>query len=90
MDNHRAHIYPDKSSFEDNAIQWYQDLLLNQEEDLNDMIGFDNGILIVYRMCPACKLMVPKEELSYIRSTADIPTYFMRCPLTEIWEMADC
>ncbi len=65
-DNLRAHIYPDNSLFEDKAIQWYQDLLLNQDEDLNNMIGFDNGILIAYGMCPPCELLVPKEELFYI------------------------
>jgi hypothetical protein len=54
------------------------------------MIGFDNGILIAYGMCPACKLMVPKEKLSFIQSTANTPTYFMRCPSTETWEMANC
>ncbi len=51
MDNLRAHIYPDNSSFEDRAIQCYQDLLLS---------------LLAYRMCPPCELFVPKEELSYI------------------------
>jgi hypothetical protein len=87
-DNIHAHIYTDNSSFEDNTIKWYQDLLLNQDEDLNNLIGFDNGILIAYGMCPPCELLVPKEELSYIRSTANACTYFMRCPSTEIWEMA--
>jgi hypothetical protein len=53
------------------------------------MIGFDNGILIAYRMCPPCELLVPKEELSYILSTVDAPTYFMRCSSTELWETAD-
>jgi hypothetical protein len=47
-DNLRAHLYPDNSPFEDKAIQWYRDLLLNQDQDLDDMIGFDNGILIAY------------------------------------------
>ncbi len=44
--NLRAHIHPDNSSFEEKAIQWYKDLLLNQNEELDDMIGFNNGILI--------------------------------------------
>jgi len=87
--NLRAHLHPDNSSFEEKAIQWYRDLLLNQEQDLDDMVGFDNGILIAYGMSPACELMVPREELSLIRSTAENPTYFMRCPTTELWKSAD-
>ena len=88
--NLRAHKHPDNSSFDKKAIQWYKDLLLNQKEELDDMIGFDNGILIAYGMSPPCKLMVPREELSLIRSTADNPTYFMRYPSTDIWGAADC
>jgi hypothetical protein len=45
--NLQAHIVPDNSTFEDKAIQWFCDLLLNNDE-LNDMIGFDNGILVAY------------------------------------------
>ncbi len=89
MDNLCAHIYPDNSSFEDKVTQWYQDLLLNQDKDLNDIIGFDNWILIAFRMCPPCELLVPKEELSHFKYTANAPTYFIRCPSTEIWETAD-
>ncbi len=64
-DNLRAHIYPDNSLIEDKAIQWYQDLLLNNK-DHNVMIGFNNGILIAYRICPPCELLVPKEKLFII------------------------
>jgi hypothetical protein len=88
--NLRAHIHPDNSLFEEKAIQWYKDLLLNQEEELDDTIGFENGILIAYGMTPPCELMVPREELTLICSNASTPTYFMRCPSTDIWGTADC
>ncbi len=44
--NLQARLHPDNSSFEEKAIQWYWDLLLNQKQELNDMVGFDNEILI--------------------------------------------
>ena len=42
-----GHLCPDSPSFEDEAIQCYQDFLflLNKEQELNDMIDPDNGIL---------------------------------------------
>ncbi len=50
-------IAPDNSTFEYKAIQWFHDLLLNNNE-LDDMIGFDNGILVDYGMCPPCELLI--------------------------------
>jgi hypothetical protein len=47
-------------------IQWFCDLLLNNDE-LDDMIGFNNGILVAYGMCPPCELLVPCNELSLIK-----------------------
>jgi hypothetical protein len=64
--NLQAHIVPDNSTFEDKAIQWFCDLLLNNDE-LDDVIGFNNGILVAYRMCPPCELLVPCNELSLIQ-----------------------
>jgi hypothetical protein len=84
-----AHIFPDTSTFEDKAIQWFRDLLLNKNDDLDDKIGFNNSILIAYGMCPPCELLVPRHELSLIRSSSNKPTYFMRCPSNKIWEFAD-
>jgi hypothetical protein len=46
MNNLQAHILPDISTFKTKAIQWYRDLLLNKNDDLDDMIGFKNGILV--------------------------------------------
>jgi hypothetical protein len=86
--NLQAHIVPDNSTFEDKAIQGFRDLLLNNNE-LDDMIGFDNGILVAYGMCPPCELLVPCNELSLIRSSSNKHTYFMRCPSNDIWELAD-
>ena len=88
-DNLHAHIFSDTSTFEDKATQWFRDLLLNKNDDLDDKIGFDDGILIAYGMCPPCELLVPRHELCLIRSSSDKPTYFMRCPSNEIWEFAD-
>ncbi len=53
-DTLRTHIFPDTSTFEDKATQWFCDLLLNKNEELDDKIGFDNGILVAYGMCPPC------------------------------------
>jgi hypothetical protein len=40
--NLRAHIFPDTSTFEDKAIQWFCDLLHNKNDDLDDEIGFNS------------------------------------------------
>jgi hypothetical protein len=87
-DNLQAHTVPDNSTFEDKAIQWFCNLLLNNDE-LDDMIGVNNGILVAYRMCPPCEILVPCNELSLIRSSSNKPTYFMQCPSNDTWELAD-
>jgi hypothetical protein len=35
-----------------------------KNDNLDDNIGFNNGILIAYGMCPPCELLVPRHELS--------------------------
>ncbi len=55
MDNLQAHTSPDKSLFKTKAIQWYCNLLLNQNGEVNNMIGAENGILFAYGMCPPCE-----------------------------------
>jgi hypothetical protein len=52
MDNLQAHTSPDKLPFKTKAIQWYHNLLLNQNGEVDDMIGAENGILFAYGMCP--------------------------------------
>jgi hypothetical protein len=82
-DNLRAHTFKTK------AIQWYRNLLINKNNNLNDMIGFGNGILVAYGMCPSCELLAPQHKLSFIRASSEAPAYFMQCPSTDIWELAD-
>jgi hypothetical protein len=53
------------------------------------MIGFVNGILVAFGMCLPCELLVPQHDLSFICSNSQAPTYFMQCPATDIWELAD-
>jgi hypothetical protein len=43
-------------TFEENVIGLFCSLLLDQTH-ANNMTGFDNGILIVYGMCPPVELM---------------------------------
>jgi hypothetical protein len=38
--NLRAHLHPNNSSFDEKSIQWYQELLLNQEQRLDNMVGY--------------------------------------------------
>jgi hypothetical protein len=56
--------FADTSTFEDKATQWFCNLLLNKNDNLDDKIGVDNGILVAYGMCPPCELLVPHQELS--------------------------
>jgi hypothetical protein len=49
------YILPDSFLFAEKAIRWYHELLLHPE-NANDMMGFDNGILIAYGMCPLSTL----------------------------------
>jgi hypothetical protein len=88
-DNLPAHILPDSSTFENKIIQWYPDLLLNQNNEMDDMISFKNGILVAYGMCPPCELLVPRHELPLIRLSSKNPTNLMQSPLTEILGLAD-
>ena len=69
--------------------QWLRNLLLNKNDNLDDKIGFDNGILVAYCMCPPCELLVPRHKLSLIRSSSDKPTYFMQCPSNKTWDFVD-
>jgi hypothetical protein len=55
MNNLQAQILHDNSSFKNKAIQWYCDLLLNQNNKVDDMIGIKNGILVAYGMCLPCE-----------------------------------
>ena len=55
-DNLLAHIFPDTSTFEDKATQWFRNLLLNKNDKFENKIGFDNGILVAYGMCNPCEL----------------------------------
>ncbi len=49
--NLRKYSILDTLLFEETAIRWYQELLLNHSQ-ADDMMGFDNEILIAYGMCP--------------------------------------
>jgi hypothetical protein len=75
----REHTYPDTLPFEENAIRWYCELLLHPHK-ADDMTGFDDGILIVYGMCPPC----PLQEF-YQMAPEHQPTHFMRGTAVEIW-----
>jgi len=79
-DNLKSYIIPDTHSFEEKAIRWYSDLLLGRDR-LDDMTGFDNGIIMAFGMCPPCTLQEfydPDPELPR-------PTHFMRGTAEEIW-----
>ena len=54
-ENLRIYIVADTNSFEEKAIRWYGDLLHGKEQ-VDDMTGFDNGIMMAYGMCPPCTL----------------------------------
>jgi hypothetical protein len=54
-DNLCKYSIPDTLLFEEKAICWYRELLLHHNQ-ADNMTGFDNGILIVYSMCPPPKL----------------------------------
>jgi hypothetical protein len=49
-----GYVITDMQSFEAKAICWYSDLLLGQRAD--DQMGFDNGIIVAYGMCPPITL----------------------------------
>jgi hypothetical protein len=47
----RKYSIPDTLLFEEKAIRWYQELLLHHNQ-ADNMMGFDNGILKAYGICP--------------------------------------
>jgi hypothetical protein len=79
MQNLQNHTVPNTLTFEENAIIWYRSLLLNRTHTDN-MIGFDNGILIAYGMCPPVELM-----LYYQMDPTTQPTHFMRGTANKVW-----
>ena len=66
------HTVPDNLPFEEKAIRWYHDLLLNHDV-ADDMTGFDNGILVACGMCPSCEL-----NEYYQLDTHIAPSHFAR------------
>ncbi len=77
--NLHEYSIPDTLPFEEKAIRWYQELLLNHSQ-ADDMTGFDNGILMAYGMCPPCKL-----QEYYQMDPNQRPTHFMRGTANEVW-----
>ena len=77
--NLHEYILPDNLPFDEQAICWYPKLLLHPEK-ADDMMGFDNGILIAHRMCPLCTL--PEY---YQMDPGHQPTNFMHRTVAEIW-----
>ena len=73
------HTVPGNSSFKEKAILWYHDLLLHHNI-ADDMTGFATGILVVYGMCPSCKLMEYYQMHPHMA-----PSYFMRGTTAETW-----
>ncbi len=70
---------PDTLAFEEKAIHWYQELLLNHSQ-ADDMTGFDNWILMAYCMCP------PRKLQEYYQIDPDQrPTHFIRGTANEVW-----
>ncbi len=77
--NLRQYLVPDTLLFEEKAIPWYRELLLYHDK-ADDMMGFDNRILIVYGMCPPCKL-----QEYYQLAPENCPMHFMRGTAAKIW-----
>jgi hypothetical protein len=75
-----SYLVMDTLPFAKKAIHWYPDLFLNHEK-VNDMTGFDNGILIAYGMCPPCKL----QEYYQLADPEQAPTHFMRGTADKVW-----
>ncbi len=61
-------------------IRWYSDLLLGQDH-VDDMTGFDNGIIMAFGMCPPCTL----QEFYHPDTELPHPTHFMRGTAEENW-----
>ncbi len=49
-DNLCKYSFLDTLPFEEKAIHWYRELLLNHSQ-ADDMMGFENGILMAYMGC---------------------------------------
>jgi hypothetical protein len=79
-DNLQGYLIPDTLSFKEKAVQWFRDLLLRKDK-VDDMTGFDNSIMMVYRMCPPCTLM----EYYQIEQDQEAPTHFMKETAEEVW-----
>jgi hypothetical protein len=79
-DNLCSYLVPNTLPFAKKAIRWYRDFLLNHKK-IDDMMGFENGILIAYGMCPPCKL---QEYYQLDQECA--PTHFMKETADEVWE----
>jgi hypothetical protein len=77
--NLREYSIPDTLPFEEKAIHWYQELLLDHSQ-ADDMTGFDNEILMVCGMCPHCKL-----QEYYQMDPNQRPTHFMRGTANKVW-----
>ncbi len=75
-----SYLVLDTNSFAKKAICWYRDLLLNHKK-VDNMTGFNNGILIAYGMCLFCKL-----QEYYQLDPERAPTHFMRGTADEVWE----
>jgi hypothetical protein len=74
-----SYLVLDTLPFAKKAICWYLDLLLNHKK-VNNMMGFDNGILITYGMRPPCKL-----QEYYQLDPERVSTHFMRGTADKVW-----
>jgi hypothetical protein len=84
--NMKNYIIPDSHSFEDKVIWWYSDNLLLGWDRVDDMMGFNNGIIMAFGMCPPCTLW----EFYKLDPELLCPTHFMRGTMEDIWgEEAD-
>jgi hypothetical protein len=79
LDNLRGYTIPDTQSFKEKAIRWYSDLLLGQRAD--DQMGFDNGIIVAYGMCP----LITSREFYEGNPELPRPSHFMRGTADKIW-----
>ncbi len=78
-DNLCSYLLPDTLLFAEKAICWFCDLLLNHEK-VDNMTGFNNGILIAYGMCSPCKL-----QECYQLDPECAPTHFIRGTADKVW-----
>jgi hypothetical protein len=73
------YLAPNTLLFKEKAIRWYCELLLHHDK-ADNMMGFVNGILIAYGMCPPCKL-----QEYYQLAPENCPTHFMWGTVAKIW-----